>query len=122
MYGDWALPGRKYSYIALGDLVARHLPGKVPTCVQFAHICAKPGDWIGGNDFSGARFATADPRYPGFVVRGMPNPCQLPFRLIDGCRRLEKLRRAGAMAADFYVFEYSEVEPYIFDFAVKGGN
>jgi hypothetical protein len=122
MYGDWALPGREFSYIALGDLVARHLPGKLPACVQFADICAKPGDWLGGNDFSGPRFTNADPRFPGFLVRAMPNPCRLPYRLIDGRRRLEKLRRAGATAADFYVFEYAEVEPFIFDFALKGGN
>lgn len=119
MYGDWALPGRRYSYIALSDLVMRRMPGKVPAWVQLEKICAKPGNWFGTDDFSGPRFANADTRYPGFLVHAMPNPCKLPYRLIDGRRRLEKIRRSGALAAHFYVFEYSEVRPFIFDFAVK---
>lgn len=116
MYGDWALPGREYSYISMGDLARQLLPGRVPQSIAFDSICAKPGDWFGVDDFSGPRFEQADTSYPDLLVRNMPNPCDLAFRMIDGRRRLEKLRREGAYSSEFIVFEYVEVEPLIFDF------
>lgn len=92
MYGDWALPGRPYCYLAMEELC------------------------FGNDDFQGPRFAQADPRHPGILVRNMPNPCQLPYRMIDGRRRLEKLRRQAAVSGYFVVFEYDEVRPFIRDF------
>jgi hypothetical protein len=118
MFGDWALPGRPNSYIALGDFAKACLHGKGPTRVTLTEICVKPGDWFGTNDFSGLRFEKADPRYPGILVRDMPNPCGLPYRMIDGRRRLEKIRRCGETSSLFYVFDFAEIAPYIFDFVV----
>lgn len=87
MYAEWALPGRKYSYVSLVDLVRNLGLVRTPRVIEHAPICAKPGHWCGGNYFAGARYEGADTRYPGFLVADMPNPCQLPFRMIDGRRR-----------------------------------
>ncbi|MEX0964634.1 MAG: hypothetical protein WDZ52_11410 [Pseudohongiellaceae bacterium] len=119
MYGDWALPGRHYSYIALLDLARKHMPGKQAEMIRFSDICAKSGDWFGGDDFSGQRYELAETQYPGMIVRAMPNPCDLPYRMVDGRRRMEKMRRGGLDAAQFFVFEYSDCEEFIFDFVLE---
>lgn len=116
MHGDWTIPGREYSYISLVDLVPALLPGRKPESIEFDEICAKPGDMYGPDSFAGQRFEDADTCYPGFLVRDMPNPCNLPFRMIDGRRMLEKLRCQGAIATRFFVFEFDEIQPFIFDF------
>jgi hypothetical protein len=51
MYGDWALSGHEYSYIALFDLAKKHMPRKQVETIRFSDICAKPGDWFGGDGF-----------------------------------------------------------------------
>lgn len=119
MYGDWALPERKYSYIALLDLARKHMPGKQAEMVRFNEICAKPGDWFGSDDFAGQRYEAADPRYPGMLIRDMPNPCDLPYRMVDGRRRMEKLRRSGIEEGKFFVFDYVDCEEFIFDFLLE---
>jgi len=118
MFGEWALPERQYSYIALLDLAIKHMPGKQAEQIAFGDICAKPGDWFGGDDFSGPRFETAETQYPGLMVRGMPNPCGRPYRMIDGRRRMEKLRRSGVSSGQFFVFDYGDCEEFIFDFVL----
>ena len=120
MFGDWALPGRRYSYIALLDLARKHMPGKQAQTIRLSDICAKPGDWFGVDDFSGPRFDAADTRYPGMIVHGMPNPCALAYRMVDGRRRMEKLRRAGSDTGKFFVFDYADCEEFIFDFEMEG--
>ncbi len=119
MYGDWALSGREYSYIALVDLAMKHMPGKHAETVRFSDICAKPRDWFGVDDFSGERYEAADPKYPGILIHAMPNPCDRAYRMIDGRRRMEKLRRGGLEAGKFFVFEFEDCEEFIFDFLVK---
>ena len=118
MCGDWALPGRQYSYIALLDLARKHMPGKQPQTIRFSEVCGKPGDWFGKDDFSGHRYEVADTKYPGMVIHDMPNPCDRPFRLVDGRRRMEKLRRGGAEAGKFFVFEYADCGEFISDFVL----
>ncbi|GJM12945.1 MAG: hypothetical protein DHS20C12_13480 [Pseudohongiella sp.] len=119
MYGEWAMPGREYSYIALIDLAMKHMPGKQPQSIRFSDICAKPGDWFGGDDFSGERFEAADPKYPGILIHAMPNPCNTAYRLVDGRRRLEKLKRSGLEDGKFIVFEYEECKEFIFDYELE---
>lgn len=116
MYGDWALPGREYSYISLSDLVRELGAGRLPREINHTEICAKPGNWFGTDDFSGPRFEAADVRFPGILVAAMPNPCGLPYRLVDGRRRLEKLRRSGTVKSPFYVFSFREIQPFIVDY------
>ena len=119
MYGDWALPGSEYSYIALFDLAKKHMPGKQPETVRFSDICAKPGDWFGEDDFSGERYDAADPKYPGILIHAMPNPCDRAYRMVDGRRRKEKLRRSGLDAGKFFVFEFEDCKEFIFDFLIE---
>lgn len=119
MYGDWALPGRQYSYIALLDLAKKYMPGKQAEFIPFKEICAKPGDWFGGDDFSGPRFDAADTQYPGMLIRSMPNPCDLPYHMVDGRRRMEKLKRMGINAGHFFIFDYADCEEFIFDFELR---
>ncbi|MEQ8953197.1 MAG: hypothetical protein RL120_03620 [Gammaproteobacteria bacterium] len=119
MYGDFALPDRSHSYVSLRDLLSALAPGRRLTAVEFSQIWAKPNYLFGHDDFSGERFERADPKYPGVLVRAMPNPAGLPFRMIDGRRRLEKLRLGGFDGASFLVFDYGEVRPYIYDFEIS---
>tara|TARA_B110000858_G_scaffold89711_2_gene103742 strand:+ start:7467 stop:7895 length:429 start_codon:yes stop_codon:yes gene_type:complete len=116
MYGDWALPDREYSYIALLDLARKHMQGKQAQTVRFSDICAKPGDWFGGNDFSGERHEAAEAKYPGMLIHNMHNPCDRAYRMVDGRRRMEKLRRSGFDAGKFIVFEFEDCKEFIFDF------
>lgn len=116
MYADWGLPDRPNCYIELTSLVPALIPGRKPVFVDHAEICAKPGDWFGQDDFSGPRFELADIKYSGMIVRSMPNPCARDYRMIDGRRRLEKMRRACITRSSYFVFEYEEVIPYIVDF------
>lgn len=117
MYGDWALPGQAsehaMTYIDLEQLFLTLVPGRITKRVFLENIAAKPSTWFGGDDFEGERFDKADPSIPGMLVRGMGNPLNLPYRMIDGRRRLEKLRRRGLQSADFYVFRYFEIEHFI---------
>lgn len=119
MAGEWALPGRPQCYVDLQALAPRLLPGRQPVPLSLTSLCAKPGDWFGVDEFQGPRFERADIRYPGIVVLGMPNPCALPYRMIDGRRRLEKWRRAGALQMPCIILSYPEVEPFIFDFRLQ---
>lgn len=116
MYKDWALPDRPYSYLPFKELVPALYPGRSPQMIEFSQICAKPNHWFGTDDFQGERFDQADPQFPGMLVQGMPNPCELPFRMIDGRRRLEKLKQNGDVSGLFMVLKFEEVQPYILDF------
>lgn len=118
MYADWALPGRLCSYLPLEAMFGQLLPGRRPVLVPLDSICAKPGDWYGTDEFQGPRFDAADMDIPGVVVLHMPNPCKLPYRMIDGRRRLEKLCRAGRQEAWFHILTFAEVEPWIKDVRV----
>ena len=119
LFADWALPGRPYTYIALLDLARKHMPGKQPELLLFKDICAKPGDWFGNDDFSGPRFEAADTQYPGIVIHAMPNPCDRPYHMVDGRRRMEKLRRGGAESGHFFVLEFEDCEEFIVDFELE---
>jgi hypothetical protein len=114
IYGDWGLPGLVCAYLNLDKLV-RWMPQRTPQTIAFDKICAKPENWSGTNDYGGQRFRKADVTFPGLLVHGMPNPCKLPYRMIDGRRRLEKMRRAGRVDAEFLVFEFEEVQPFIIE-------
>ncbi|PCJ25201.1 MAG: hypothetical protein COA96_07825 [SAR86 cluster bacterium] len=119
MTRDWALPDRENCYLVLLEMAKKHMPGRKPVAVNLDEICAKPGDWFGGDDFSGPRFDAADPKFPGMLVRDMPNPCNLPYRMVDGRRRLKKLLSRGNSAGYYFVFEYQEAEPFILDFILE---
>lgn len=119
MFGEFALPGRPFATLLMDDLaVMLQASGRKPSVVRLAQIYAKPRDFTGRDDFCGERYEQADPAYPGLVVKGMPNPDELPYRMVDGRRRLHKLRLQGRRTSLFYVFEYEEVAPLIRDVRV----
>jgi thioesterase domain-containing protein len=113
MVGDWALPGVPLSYIDIPALWA-FCPHRVE-CVEFAEICVKPLDLAehAANRAATARYQRADTSFPGFVVDGMPNPCDLRYRMIDGRRRIHKLMAAGLDRGEFYVFDSKELAPFV---------
>jgi hypothetical protein len=116
MFGEFALPGRLFSTLLMDDLADFLVAsGRKPRVVRLAKIYAKPRDYTGIDDFEGERYEQADPSYPGLVVQGMPNPDKLPYRMVDGRRRLHKLRLQGRRTALFYVFDYEEIEHLIRD-------
>jgi hypothetical protein len=39
--------------------------------------------------------------------------------MVDGRRRMEKLRRSGLDAGTFYVFEFEDCKEFIFDFLIE---
>lgn len=113
------MPGREYSYIALIDLAMKHMRGKQAETIRFSDICAKPHDWFGGDDFSGERYDEAKTEYPGILIHAMPNPCDRAYRMVDGRRRMEKLRLSGSDSGNFFVFEFKDCKEFIFDFVVE---
>jgi len=114
MYGDWAWPGMEYSSLSIEALFKNGVVTKNHySILRVKYICAKPGDFYGFDDFKGDRFEKADIQFPLLVVRNMPNPCQTPYRLIDGRHRLEKLLRTGRKTVACYVLEVKDVIPFI---------
>ncbi|MEX2131555.1 MAG: hypothetical protein WD772_08705 [Pseudohongiellaceae bacterium] len=118
MAGEWAYPGIEISFL---DVVKMHrwMPKRAAQSIRFDEICAKPGIWNGIDEFAGPRYEAADTTFPGIVIAGMYNPCQLPFRLVDGRRRMEKLRRTGAENGMFQVYSVAEAEQFIVEVVQK---
>jgi len=112
MAADWAYPGLDVSYLNFAKML-RWMPKREPQSISFDAICAKPGNWAGVNDFEGPRYDAADVGYPGIVIEAMVNPCKLRWRLVDGRRRMEKQRRAGATSGLFLVYSVAEAEQFI---------
>lgn len=119
MFKDWALPNRPQCFLPFDEMVPALHPGREVQIIEFKQICAKPNFWFGADDFQGSRFDAAEVKFPGMLVKDMPNPCGLPFRMIDGRRRMEKLIRAGDAAGPFVIFQYEEIEPYIQNFEIE---
>ncbi len=116
MYGDAAFEGLEYSYVAIKSLLnAPGTPKPRLAKIQLADVWSKPGDWFGIDDFDpeSIRYQKADPSYPGIVVESMQNPAGKPFRLIDGRRRLNKLKNFGVVEYPFYIFSVEAVRPFI---------
>lgn len=116
MYGDAAFEGFEYSYVSIKSLLTSPVTPKPKLAkIQLTDVWSKPGDWFGIDDFDpeSIRYQKADPSYPGIVVEGMQNPAGKPFRLIDGRRRLNKLKTLGVVEYPFYIFPLEAVRPFI---------
>jgi len=61
----------------------------------------------------GTRYATADVKYPGVVVKDAPNPYGNPYTLIDGAHRMVKNLNLGMDGNWFYVLYWDEVREYL---------
>lgn len=115
MHGDWALPGIPYSYLNVKLMWRTIHRDRKPVFVTFDSICVKPGDYYGFDSTAedSERYQKADPKHPGILVKGMPNPKNLPYRMVDGRHRLVKMKRQGVTVGRFYVFTYEEADPFI---------
>lgn len=69
----------------------------------------------------GERYRECDPRFPGILADGGPNPYNKRYRMIDGKHRISKLCNTGVKKSPFYVLDYKEIkqffklDPYIDD-------
>ena len=117
MHGEFSYPGKPLSYIDIEALWNNtHDRRSRLRQLSFDLIAFKPPDYPGAEwAVSGERYRQADPRYPGFVVEGLANPWNKPYRLIDGRRRLHKMLQAGLASGPFLVFQMDDITPYVFD-------
>ena len=60
----------------------------------------------------GERYRDCDPRFPGIIVDGAPNPYNKRYRMIDGKHRISKLCNTGIKKSPFYVLKFEEVKPF----------
>ncbi len=114
-YGDWTVDGQFY-YIYLETI--QHLLTKDRLReVLFDDIAFK------GKHFTnlrgpmclccdGARYYSAQIKFPGILVEGMENPYGSRYRMIDGKHRLEKRINNGEISSIFYVLQLSDLPKY----------
>ena len=106
-YGKWRFfpyPDYKLSLYKIIPLIRT----KNPTTINFKDI-----SWKGKHDpkvkMNSDRYKDADTRFPGILVKGAPNPDNLPYRMIDGAHRITKLTQWGRCKGNFYVLSYPEL-------------
>ena len=116
-YGDWRIHEVSMGQDVYIDLVKLVLP-KEPTILTLDSVAWKgkhlPDKFTGDNCVccQGDRYRDCDTSYPGIVVEGISNPYQLPYRLIDGKHRVQKILDSGATSAPFYLLTKREVLLY----------
>ncbi|QIN96758.1 hypothetical protein [Synechococcus phage S-N03] len=73
-----------------------------------------PDKFVGENCIccGGERYRACDPSFPAIVVKGTNNPYGLPYRLIDGKHRVQKLWDEGTLEAPFYVLTEDQLMDY----------
>ena len=59
------------------------------------------------------KYHSADPSYPGIILKNAPNPYDSKYRMIDGRHRIMKLLYSGVTSSQFYVIDYDEIKKYI---------
>ena len=59
------------------------------------------------------KYHSADPSYPGIVLKNAPNPYDSKYRMIDGRHRIMKLLNSGVTSSQYYVIDYDEIKKYI---------
>ena len=60
------------------------------------------------------KYHSADPSYPGIILKNAPNPYDSKYRMIDGRHRLMKLLHSTNVKSSLhYVFDYDEIKKYI---------
>ena len=81
-----------------------------PIELYLDEVAYKPLDNI---DVDSVRYKLADINYPLFVIEGMHNPYNKPYRLIDGRHRLLKQLNEGKTKFLFYIFTIDDINHYI---------
>lgn len=117
-YGDWRIHDISMGqdvYIDLQDI--EHLLTE-PVELDLGDIAWKgrhlPQKFIGKNCVccGGTRYMDCDVSYPGIVVEGINNPYNLPYRLIDGKHRCQKLFDSRVTKGLFYVLTRDTLMDY----------
>ena len=107
MDGSWRLKGCPEMYLdtqRIIDLI--EFRDAVPICLDLDQIAYKEIDSIDIND---SRYIAANTKFPGIVVKGMQNPYNKEYRLIDGRHRLLKTINQGKTKMNVYVLSESDV-------------
>lgn len=60
----------------------------------------------------GKRYRECDPRFPGIIADGGPNPYNKRYRMIDGKHRISKLCHTGIRKSPFYVLDWEDIEQF----------
>ena len=116
--GDWRFKGYENSIIELKNLVPL-LNGKRLENLKLIDIA-----WKGKNLFpqesgidcyccGGKKYRSCDTKYPLIVAKNARNPFNNKYRMIDGRHRIQKLLLNGYTFGLCYVFDISELRPYI---------
>lgn len=119
-YGDWRLLDvRLFNDLILNLLDIKHLL----TDDRIKIIEHKDIGWKGrhldakrsGSECiccGGERYRDCDPRFPGIIADGGPNPYNKRYRMIDGKHRISKLCNTGVKKSPFYVLDFKEIKPF----------
>ena len=114
-YGDWTVNGVS-TIIHLLDIQHLLTEDKLQE-VSFDEIAFK------GKHFTnlrgpmclccdGARYYSAQIKFPGIIVEGMENPYGSRYRMIDGKHRIEKMIDSGKTSSVFYVLQLSDYHKF----------
>ena len=100
----------EYHYIEVVDLLPL-LASREPITLPHEQIC-----WRGQDDNflcikkQTKKYEDCDISFPGLVAESVPNPKDLPYRMIDGCHRMAKMKweHPEITESPFLVISYAE--------------
>jgi len=119
--GDWSINDSKED-LGLDLRTIRYLltKDKLET-INHSEICHKSLGMDTLQMEGGERYAKAQTKYPGILIRNGKNPSNLKYRMIDGNHRMVKMKNQGIKESKFYVLEYDDIKDHLrpFDFIRK---
>lgn len=117
-YGDWRLHSVSMDQDVYIDLAELEPLLKKTVKLHLSDIAWKgkhlPDKFVGENCIccGGERYFGCDPSVPAIVVKGANNPYGLPYRLIDGKHRVQRLWDEGTLEGLFYVLTEDQLMGY----------
>lgn len=96
--GDWAIEGFEDLKVSPAKFVKDDM-----RIVKFSDFCHKPLPDMNCPNFNVNRYQNADPRFPGILAEGVPNPENKKYRMCDGRYRLLKMKNSGIKEALFII-------------------
>ena len=112
MEGEWSLPGRPPICINISDVIDLiKLRNIKPETLDILDVAYKDLSVI---DESSTRYKLANTIFPVIVIKGMVNPYNKKYRLIDGRHRLLKLLNNGNKTIESYVLVENDVERFYY--------
>lgn len=114
MSQDWQLGKWPESFIDIMQVHKIASEDKIRN-VSFDEIASKPyTPPLPSNSKGHKRYSDSDINYPCYLVE-MENPYSKRYRMIDGRRRLYKMKEAGQVSGQFIVFKFTDIHPYIWN-------